>query len=78
MSLHGRRYPRFFLRKPMTRRQQVVEPDIGPGIAGTGRGPGRGRVVFTPPSTGPRRRRWMHPLNYTPVQNYFRRHTRGY
>lgn len=76
--IHGRRFSRRRLRKPLPRRQQVVGPDVGPGIAGTGRGPARGLMVFTPPSNAPSRKRWRHPLNYTPVQNYFRRHTHGY
>ena len=54
--------------------------DIGPGIAGTGRGPGRGMMVRTPLgmrifNRGIRRPR--HPLNYVPFHP-FRRTTHGY
>jgi len=79
--LHGRRPSRRSLIPIIPRRQRMVGPDVGPGIAGTGRGPARGRVVFTPPRgiNAPRRpQRQRHPLHQTIRLNLFRKHTHGY
>jgi len=85
--LHGRRFTRRSVR-PASRNQRVVSLDVGinrglggPGTAGTGRGPGRGRMVFTPPTgiNAPRRPvRQRHPLHQPFRLNLFHKHTHGY